>query len=100
MSDFEAWMELCDLYLQEMDYGKAAFCMEELLLANPYSHLVHQKYAEVSKYQLHENLLSKIYSLYYSDCMGVSRNFVESLGTLYFRFLTTSYGNDGKKRNI
>jgi tetratricopeptide (TPR) repeat protein len=47
MSDFEGWMELCDLYLQEMDYAKAAFCMEELLLANPYSHLVHQKYAEI-----------------------------------------------------
>lgn len=47
MSDFEAWLELCDLYLLEMDYAKAAFCMEELLLAHPYNHLFYQKYAEV-----------------------------------------------------
>jgi len=44
----EAWLELCDLHLQELDYQRAAFCMEELLLSNPYNHLIHQKYAEVS----------------------------------------------------
>jgi len=48
MSDSEAWLELCDIYLQEHEYDKAAFCMEELLLCKPYNHLVHQKYAEVS----------------------------------------------------
>jgi len=48
MSDSEAWMELCDIYLQEHEYDKAAFCMEELLLCKPYNHLIHQKYAEVS----------------------------------------------------
>jgi len=47
MSDSEAWLELCDIYLQEHEYDKAAFCMEELLLCKPYNHLVHQKYAEV-----------------------------------------------------
>jgi len=47
MSDSEAWLELCDVYLQEHEYDKAAFCMEELLLCKPYNHLVHQKYAEV-----------------------------------------------------
>lgn len=51
MSDFEAWLELCDLYLHEMDYSKAAFCIEELLLANPYNHILHQKYAEVGAHQ-------------------------------------------------
>jgi len=48
MSDSEAWLELCDVYLQEHEYDKAAFCMEELLLCKPYNHLVHQKYAEVA----------------------------------------------------
>lgn len=47
MSDHEAWMELCDLYLAEQDYNKAAFCMEELIMSNPHNHLYHQRYAEI-----------------------------------------------------
>ncbi|XP_067118789.1 ER membrane protein complex subunit 2-B-like [Centruroides vittatus] len=47
MSDHEGWMELCDLYLLEQDYSKAAFCMEELILSNPHNHLYHQRYAEI-----------------------------------------------------
>ncbi|KAI0231077.1 ER membrane protein complex subunit 2 [Lamellibrachia satsuma] len=47
MSDTDSWMELCDLYLSEQDYGKAAFCIEELILSNPRNHLFHQKFAEV-----------------------------------------------------
>ncbi|XP_076391532.1 ER membrane protein complex subunit 2 isoform X1 [Megachile rotundata] len=47
MSDQEAWHELCDLYLQEQEYSKAAFCMEELILHNPHSHLIYQRYAEI-----------------------------------------------------
>ncbi len=47
MGDYESWMELCDLYLQEHDYNKASFCMEELILSNPHNHLFHQRYAEV-----------------------------------------------------
>ncbi|KAH0948128.1 hypothetical protein HN011_012422 [Eciton burchellii] len=47
MSDQEAWHELCDLYLQEQEYSKAAYCMEELILHNPHSHLVYQRYAEI-----------------------------------------------------
>ena len=30
MSDQEAWMELCDLYILDQDYAKAAFCCEEV----------------------------------------------------------------------
>ena len=48
MSDFDAWMELADLYLQLQDYEKAAFCLEELIMSNPHNHLFHQRYAEVS----------------------------------------------------
>merc|ERR1719283_845573 len=47
MSDQEAWMELCDLYIQDQDYAKAAFCCEEVLLHNPHNHLYHQRQAEV-----------------------------------------------------
>jgi ER membrane protein complex subunit 2 len=34
INDPEAWLELSELYLQEADYARAAFCFEELLLAN------------------------------------------------------------------
>ncbi|PNF28033.1 ER membrane protein complex subunit 2 [Cryptotermes secundus] len=47
MSDQEAWQELCELYLLEQDFARAAFCMEELILHNPHSHLIHQRYAEI-----------------------------------------------------
>ena len=48
MTDYEAWMELCDLYIREHDYTKAAFCLEELIMSNPHNHLYHQKYADVN----------------------------------------------------
>lgn len=47
MSDQEAWHELCNLYLAEGEFSKATFCMEELLLHNPHSHLYHQRLAEI-----------------------------------------------------
>jgi ER membrane protein complex subunit 2 len=47
MSDQEAWHELCNLYLAESEYSRAAFCMEELLLHNPHSHLIYQKLADI-----------------------------------------------------
>jgi len=47
MSDQEAWLELCELYTGEQEYGKAAYCMEELLLHNPHNHLYHQRNAEI-----------------------------------------------------
>uniref|UniRef100_A0A182IP71 ER membrane protein complex subunit 2 n=1 Tax=Anopheles atroparvus TaxID=41427 RepID=A0A182IP71_ANOAO len=47
MSDQEGWHELCNLYLAEGEYAKAAFCMEELLLHNPHSHLIHQRLADI-----------------------------------------------------
>lgn len=47
MSDQEGWHELCSLYLAEGEYAKAAFCMEEVLLHNPHSHLIHQRLADI-----------------------------------------------------
>lgn len=46
-SDQEAWLELCNLYILENDFAKAAFCMEELIMAQPHNHLYHQRYAEL-----------------------------------------------------
>lgn len=59
MSDQEAWHELCSLYLSENEYSKAAFCMEEVLLHNPHSHLIHQRLAEI-RY----TMVSLIYRLF------------------------------------
>ena len=47
MIDFEGWMEVCDLYLSQLDYSKACYCMEELIMSNPHNHLFYQKFAEV-----------------------------------------------------
>lgn len=47
MSDQEGWHELCTLYLAEGEFAKAAFCMEEVLLHNPHSHLIHQRLADI-----------------------------------------------------
>lgn len=47
MSDTEAWLELADLYIKNNEYGRAGFCLEELLLTNPHHYLYHLKYAEI-----------------------------------------------------
>lgn len=48
MADADAYAELADLYLSITDYKKAVFCVEELILHNPYNYLYHLKYADVS----------------------------------------------------
>uniref|UniRef100_A0A0V0J7N1 ER membrane protein complex subunit 2 n=1 Tax=Schistocephalus solidus TaxID=70667 RepID=A0A0V0J7N1_SCHSO len=47
MADTEAWGELADLYLQQGDFKHAAFCVEEMMLASPHNHLLHQRLAEI-----------------------------------------------------
>ncbi|KAI6656811.1 Membrane protein complex subunit 2-B [Oopsacas minuta] len=47
IGDTEAWLELCDLYIIELDLYNAGFCIEELILSNPLSYLNHLKYAEI-----------------------------------------------------
>ena len=34
LNDPEAWLQLCELYLKEGDYARAAFAFEDVLLAN------------------------------------------------------------------
>mmetsp|Transcript_5027 Transcript_5027/g.12061 ORF Transcript_5027/g.12061 Transcript_5027/m.12061 type:complete len:135 (+) Transcript_5027:520-924(+) len=47
MTDVEAWQELADLYLSEMQLEHAKFCYEELILHAPQNYIYHLKYAEI-----------------------------------------------------
>ena len=46
-ADHEAWLELCEAYLNEMEFSKAIFCLEELILMYPHNHVYYQRYADV-----------------------------------------------------
>uniref|UniRef100_A0A6B2EID9 ER membrane protein complex subunit 2 n=1 Tax=Phlebotomus kandelakii TaxID=1109342 RepID=A0A6B2EID9_9DIPT len=82
MSDQEAWHELCTLYLAEGDYAKAAFCMEEVLLHNPHSHLIHQRLGEI-RYTMGgiENI--EIAKSYYSQAIKLNSHNIRALYGLY-----------------
>lgn len=60
MADTTAWQELGDLYLDEQKYEYAAFCYEELLLAEPLNHHYHNRYAEIL-YTLGDYLTARKY---------------------------------------
>jgi tetratricopeptide (TPR) repeat protein len=45
-NDTEAWAELADLYVSQDMLLQAAYCLEELILLQPFSHYVHAQYAE------------------------------------------------------
>lgn len=78
MSDQEAWHELCDLYLQEQEYLKAAFCMEELILHNPHNHLIHQRYAEIKYTQGgYENI--ELAKAYFCQAVKLNPNNIRAL---------------------
>jgi len=74
-TDQEAWLELCDAYLNELEYGKAAFCVEELILAHPYNHVYHQKYADIRYTQGNFELARS----YYSFALKLNPNNVRAL---------------------
>lgn len=82
-ADHEAWLELCDAYLNEMDFGKAAFCLEELILMYPHNHVYHQRYADI-KYTQGNYELAKSY---YSYSLKLNPNNIRSL---YGLLLTTA----------
>lgn len=87
MSDQEAWYELCDLYLKEQEYAKAAFCMEELILHNPHNHLIYQRYAEIKYSQGgFENIETA--KVYFSQAAKLNSNNMRALyGLLLVSFL-------------
>lgn len=82
MSDQEAWHELCNLYMMEGDYGKAAFCMEEVLLHNPYSHLIHQRLGEI-RYTMGGQDNFEIAKSYYAQAIKLNPNNLRALYGLY-----------------
>ncbi|KAG8058005.1 hypothetical protein GUJ93_ZPchr0002g25151 [Zizania palustris] len=47
MADHDAWRELAEIYVSLQMYKQAAFCYEELILAQPTIPLYHLAYAEV-----------------------------------------------------
>lgn len=46
-NDKDAWCFMKNLYLRQMNYELAKFCLEELLLISPSDYLLHLQYAEV-----------------------------------------------------
>ncbi|ORZ05471.1 hypothetical protein BCR42DRAFT_337973 [Absidia repens] len=59
--DFEAWLELCEVYVNQYMYEQAAFCCEELVLLQPTNHIVYLKYAEILYTLQHYSLALKHY---------------------------------------
>ncbi|KAI8994512.1 hypothetical protein BDB01DRAFT_194686 [Pilobolus umbonatus] len=45
--DYEAWLELCDVYVSKYMYDQAAYCCEELIILQPSNHIIYLKYAEL-----------------------------------------------------
>lgn len=82
MSDQEAWQELCSLYMAEGDYVKAAFCMEEVLLHNPHSHLIHQRLAEI-RYTMGGMDNMEVARTYYTQALKLNPNNLRALYGLY-----------------
>lgn len=82
MADQEAWHELCNLYLSEGDYNKAVFCMEEVLLHNPYSHLIHQRVADI-RYTIGGLDNIEIAKSYYAQAVKLNGNNLRALHGLY-----------------
>nr|SVE74416.1 EOG090X0CGE [Daphnia barbata] len=78
MADQEAWMELSDLYINQQEWNKAAFCVEELMLHSPFNHLYLQRYAEIKYTQGgYENL--EVARSYYAQAAKLNPNNVRAL---------------------
>lgn len=79
MNDQDAWKELCDLYMLQQDYHKAIFCMEELLLSHPLSHIYLTRLAEMH-YTLGEFETARSY---YSQALKLNESNVRALHGLH-----------------
>uniref|UniRef100_A0A0B6Z999 ER membrane protein complex subunit 2 n=1 Tax=Arion vulgaris TaxID=1028688 RepID=A0A0B6Z999_9EUPU len=82
MTDYEAWNELCDLYLSQHDYNNAAFCLEELIMSNPHNHLFHQKYAEI-RYTQGGNENMDLARSYFAQAVKLNPNNLRALIGLF-----------------
>ncbi|XP_062836159.1 ER membrane protein complex subunit 2 isoform X1 [Anolis carolinensis] len=82
VGDQEAWHELAELYINEHDYAKAAFCLEELMMTNPHNHLYCQQFAEVKYTQGGlENL--ELSRKYFSQALKLNNRNMRALFGLY-----------------
>lgn len=92
MNDQEAWKELCELYMLEQDYSRAIFCMEELLLSHPLSHIYHTRLAEMH-YTLgtHESL--ELARSYYVQALKFKEHDVRALHGLHLTLKSLLSGN-------
>ena len=82
MNDTEAWSELCDLYIQEQEYTKAAFCMEELILSNPHNYVYYLKYAEI-QYTIGSTESIELAKSYFSQAYKLNSNSIRALYGVY-----------------
>ncbi|CAI9588993.1 unnamed protein product [Staurois parvus] len=82
VGDQEAWHELAELYIHELDYAKASFCLEELILTNPHNHFYYQQFAEVKYSQGGlENL--ELARKYFSQALKLNNHNMRALFGLY-----------------
>lgn len=70
-TDTEAWLQLSELFLQEGDYTRAAFCFEELILSNPHNACYLQKMAEI-RYTLGGQENIEMARNYYEKSVSIS----------------------------
>ncbi|XP_076456472.1 ER membrane protein complex subunit 2-like [Babylonia areolata] len=101
MTDYEAWNELCDLYLALHDYTNASFCLEELIMSNPHNHLYHQKYADL-KYTYGGTENMELARSYYAQAVKLCPNNMRALYGLFLSAtnLSMSSGKGAKERSL
>ncbi|KAI8045418.1 ER membrane protein complex subunit 2 [Drosophila gunungcola] len=101
MSDQEAWHELCTMYMAEGEFGKAAFCMEEVLLHNPHSHLIHQRLAEI-RYTMGGVENVETARTYYSQALKLNPHNLRALYGIYLccNFLANSRAVSSKRKEL
>jgi tetratricopeptide (TPR) repeat protein len=46
-ADVGVWTEVADLNIRQGQYNEAAFCLEEIILIDPYNHVTHTKLADI-----------------------------------------------------
>lgn len=76
MMDIDAWMELCDLYLLEVMFQQALYCIEECMVLNPKEYLFVLRYAEIA-YTMGD---SKLALKYYCRVLEI---FVDNVRALF-----------------
>ena len=101
LGDQEAWMELCELYIRQQEFSKAAFCMEELILSHPHNHLYHQRYAEIHYTIGHQENMQRA-KKYFAQALKLDPNNVRALYGLYLAATNINSGKisaDEKRKN-